>query len=50
VSIGVASLMPGKGERVQRLIELADAGLYEAKRGGRNVVVAHRGEPLPLAS
>jgi PleD family two-component response regulator len=36
----VASLLPAKGETPQRLIELADAGLYAAKRRGRNVVVA----------
>lgn len=40
ISVGVASLMPGKGQSVQQLLELADAGLYTAKRRGRNLVVA----------
>jgi diguanylate cyclase (GGDEF)-like protein len=41
ISIGVASMEPGAGGDPERLIEAADAGLYAAKRGGRNAVVAH---------
>jgi diguanylate cyclase (GGDEF)-like protein len=41
ISAGVASLMPGLGEAPENLIETADAGLYAAKRRGRNAVVAH---------
>jgi diguanylate cyclase (GGDEF)-like protein len=41
ISVGVASRVPGLGEHAQRLIEAADAGLYAAKRRGRNAVVAH---------
>jgi len=36
VSIGVAFLPSGKGASIRRLLRCADAGLYEAKRLGRN--------------
>ena len=48
ISVGVASMVPAKGDMAQQLIELADAGLYEAKARGRNVVVAHA--PAPTLS
>lgn len=41
VSIGSAALTPRPGESAARLIGAADAGLYAAKRRGRNQVVAH---------
>ena len=50
ISVGVASLMPGKGQSVQQLLELADAGLYTAKRRGRNLVVAQAELTLSKAS
>jgi GGDEF domain-containing protein len=50
ISIGVASVVPGKGDTAQRLVETADAGLYEAKRRGRNMVVAHTTRALAQAS
>ncbi|MQY50633.1 sensor domain-containing diguanylate cyclase [Rhodocyclus gracilis] len=40
VSIGVAALLPGKGERPEALLRRADAALYQAKNDGRNRVVA----------
>jgi diguanylate cyclase (GGDEF)-like protein len=43
ISVGVASLVPGAGERPERLIEAADAGLYAAKRNGRNAAVVDDG-------
>lgn len=39
VSIGAAVLVPEDGQPSSRLVEVADAGLYEAKRNGRNQVV-----------
>ena len=36
VSIGVAAGVPMAGGSLQSLIDLADAGLYKAKDGGRN--------------
>ena len=50
VSIGVASLVPGRTEVAQHVVELADAGLYEAKHRGRNVVVAYSDPVLSHAS
>lgn len=38
VSIGAAVLWPKEGQPSARLVEVADAGLYEAKRYGRNRV------------
>jgi diguanylate cyclase (GGDEF)-like protein len=40
VSIGVAGMVPSPGSVPDRLVELADAQLYQAKRAGRNRVMA----------
>lgn len=45
VSIGVASMIPPRGSRVEQLSELADTELYRAKRSGRNRV-----RPAPNAA
>ena len=50
ISIGAASIVPAKGDNAQRLVEAADAGLYAAKRRGRNMVVAHSELALSQAS
>jgi diguanylate cyclase (GGDEF)-like protein len=50
ISIGVASLVPAIGEHAECLVEAADAGLYSAKRRGRNAVVAHAPVTLAVAS
>jgi diguanylate cyclase (GGDEF)-like protein len=50
ISIGVASLTPTGAEGRQALIEAADAGLYAAKRNGRNQVWAERREMMTPAA
>jgi hypothetical protein len=50
ISVGVASLVPGINEAAEALVEAADAGLYSAKRRGRNAVVAHGPVTLAVAS
>ena len=47
VSVGVACLTPDDDDSVEHLVETADAGLYAAKRRGRNCVVAYK--PLMLS-
>lgn len=39
LSLGVSSVVPSMGSSPQALLEVADAGLYEAKQKGRNQVV-----------
>jgi diguanylate cyclase (GGDEF)-like protein len=50
ISIGVESQVPEKGQPAAKLVEAADDALYAAKRGGRNVVIAHGPQLLKMAS
>lgn len=44
VSVGVACLIPGKNIQIERLVAIADQALYQAKKLGRDRIVAVQAE------
>ena len=50
ISIGVESRVPQPGQKSACLVEAADRAHYDAKRRGRNAVVAHASLLLSAAS
>lgn len=44
LSVGVA-IYPDSGSRIEELLEVADAAMYQAKRSGRNRYRVHRSDP-----
>jgi diguanylate cyclase (GGDEF)-like protein/PAS domain S-box-containing protein len=44
ISCGVSSMIPDEDSALDRLIALADKGLYEAKKQGRNRIILKTGE------
>jgi two-component system, chemotaxis family, response regulator WspR len=45
VSVGAASIVPGPHDMFLRLMQVADEGLYDAKRAGKNRLIARAPDP-----
>jgi PleD family two-component response regulator len=50
MSVGIASLQSLEPKDAESLIRFADRALYDAKKGGKNIIVTAMPAPKPVAT